>query len=328
MIRGWVLATVLGSLSAGEPAPPVTIVPAGHPAAEVVALAGAMLAPDALDRGLGFRPVVLAALRAPPATAWQALAHALDLEWVPAESGGAWLTTADRLPAGQRRGRTWPGAGARPLTLERQIQDLMAPWLGGGAAIALDPLSGSWSATLDATGLARVEDILTALEDDGARLPPLIRPAAPEGRHRDLPSSDWSSFAADLVEAGAPAVAIHPSLLSASAPAVPAGPLATLPDRLGIPAAWIDGCLCIGQPRSRLHPAWAARVAVIPVGHLRRPAVELATGVASAIPRRPGWGVVAHPGGTALIVIADPAAIHGVLDLLDQWERDGALLAP
>ncbi len=328
MIRGWVLATVLGMLGAGEPAPPVTMVPANRPAAEVVALAGAMLAPDALDRGVGFHPLVVAALRAPPATAWQALAHALDLQWIPAEAVGAWLTAADRLPVGRRHGRTWPGTRSLPLVVERQVREVMAPWLHDGAAIALDPLSGSWSATMDGSGLARLEDLLTAMENDAPRLPSLITPAPPDGRHRDLSAADWQSFAADLVEAGAPAVAVHPSLLSASSPAVAAGSLATLPDRMGIPSAWIDGCLCVGQPRNRLHPAWAAQVAVVPVGHLRRPASDLASAVAAAVPRRPGWGVLDHPRGTALIVIADARTIHGVLDLLDHRERDGALLAP
>jgi hypothetical protein len=328
VIRGWVLAAVLGLLPADDAARTVTFVSVGRPAAELLADAGAMLAPDALDRGRGFRPLAVAALRVSSTTAWQALAHATDLDWLPMSGGGAWLLAAERPPAGRLRSRTWTGAGPRPLALERQVRAILDPWLVADAGIALDPLSGAWSATLDEDGLARLESLVAALEDDTPRIPARVVPPPPEGRIPDLEPGDWQRLAADLVDAGVPAVAVHPALLSASAPAVAAGLIATLPDRLGVPAAWIDGCLCIGQPRPRLHPSRSAQVAVLPVAHLRRSAGELAPLIESAVPRRSGWGVVSHPAGGSLVLVADADTIHAVLDLLDQRERDGALLRP
>ncbi len=94
----------------------------------------------------------------------------------------------------------------------------------------------------------------------------------------------------------------------------------------GATAAWHHGALCIGRTAiDRQHPAAAAQLCVLPIGHLGIPAATLARDLMAHVEparwRRPGWGMVTPPGGRTLIVSADADTIHAVVAALARRER-------
>ncbi len=300
-------------------------------------------------------PVTMDLRRADTDAIRQAFAHAAGRWWAPAadDPQTAVLTGAMTPPRGRLRvdthtsGLTGAANSAGINPLEDTVRALMAPWLAaeaGGAnvpSLTYEPDSGTWTATLDEDGQSRLVGLLSDLQRLRARVPPLLadsREGAAAQVWRDgnplrLPAGGWSAWCRTLADALDGSVALAAGVgIGADAPAVelPLDP-GGLAERLAavhLRIAEIHGVWCVGHepPMDDLHPALRRRIAILPIPHLVTEAVSgarIAAALARRVPDLPGWGVHVLPDGRTLLVAADTASIHGVLDLLDRLDRAG-----
>ncbi len=326
-VRAAALCLAWLALCAGEP-----LVCRGFTAADAVTAAGAhsgrgfaLAGPDA-----GRRIWFSLADRRPQAAA-AAIAHALGCWW--SDGDPIVIGSGARLPPGRLEVRGLPGFPGSTPTLEGPLRRLLAPWLQGGASLACDALDGSWSATLPADGHARLAAILTAIGDRRAEAPHLLPTSLPRTPLARSPGgADLAAWCLDLARLAGITVSLGPAADPGAKAPGSAGSVADAVGRLaaqGLATAWIDGCLLVGGAAggSPQHPAQRAVIARVPVGHLAGDAPQTAVLAAQleasdrATWDRPGWGVVAVPGRSDLLVIGDAAAIHAALAWLERAER-------
>ncbi len=272
------------------------------------------------------------------APARQALAQVLGCWWTPEEAGQ--LTSRARLSSASTTTasvRAFPPLPSTPPGSEALLRRILDPWLGGNGGLALDPTSGIWTATASPAGLARTEQLLSALADPGPRAPHLL-PSASSARtlSRSPRGADLGSWCLDLSACSGLAVSLSGDCDPAAAAPVTAA--TTLGDataalaKLGLQSAVFHGCLGIGRtpPIDRLHPAIRASVAVLPVGHLCRDgdgvtrlAAQLAGRVEPAAWDMPGWAIAPLAWRRSLLVVADPPTIHAVMTALAAADQIG-----
>lgn len=327
---------------------------ADRPLAEALAEL-AQAAPTSPGPGLGYDVATGPAARIPVTCTLvgsdhraqiQALAHAAGLWWCPTPRGDE-LTALRTVPRGALVVRTHSSALLRDERAEPLARRLLAPWLGVGAethaadgrgegTLSYDPEHGDWTAVLDAAGQARLVSLLALLQRPMPQVPDLLPP--PGQLPPDLPLSGtlpagaWAAWGRALSAATASSVSLAPDVLSGAAPAVALhGTVSDLPALLaasGLQVRAIDQVLCIGHtpPQPRLHPALRCGFAVIPLSHLLptpEQGATVAQAVAPLVPAEPGWGLQWLPATQSLLVAADAATIHRVLDALDQLDRLG-----
>ena len=297
--------------------------------------------PAELGSGAGAEPVVLSLVHASPATLRQAFAHALGRWWTVSPSGAIRYQRAAGLPAARLTVRTHTTGLVRQNGVEARVRALLTPWLAEPAAgLTYEASEGLWSATLDSDGHARLIEALGVLERAAAPCPSLV--IGPEQPAPDalLPSAlivdSWGDLARKLAQAARLSVSCVSGLPALARPlSLPAGRLADLPARLeaaGVRAAIRHGVLCIGadEPVEREHPALRRRVVLLPIPHLVTRPVDgdvlvaaIRRHVAPAWWRLPGSGLEWLPERQALLVAADVATIHAVLDLCDRVDLLG-----
>lgn len=297
--------------------------------------------PAELGSGAGGEAVVLCLADAAPATVRQAFAHALDRWWAVTPSGAIRYQRAAGLPVAAVSVRIHTSGLVRQADAESRVRALLAPWLAGPTTgLTYEPADGLWSATLDGEGHARLIEALGALERAAAPCPSLVVPAEQPAPDAQLPVAlvvdGWADLARKLAQSARLSVSCAPGLPPLDRPlSLPAGPLAALPARLqqaGVRAGILRGVLCIGvdAPVDREHPARRRRVVVLPVPHLVSHPVDgevlvaaIRRHVAPAWWRLPGAGLDWLPERQALLVAADVATIHAVLDLCDRVDLLG-----
>jgi hypothetical protein len=299
----------------------------------------------------GSRPLVLHLVNASPAEQLQAIAHALGCWWTRDASGAVIFTAASRLPQGRLRYQ-WTTSGLRDQrALEPLVDRLLAPWLGGDAGLAYQPGDGLWPGTLDDAGHARLVEALSTIELSQPRCPDLV----PDPDQPDLeatvtvpiPGGTWGETARELSAVARVSVALGPGLQpGAAGPSlIPPGDLREVLAQLehaGARAAFRHGVLCLDAQTivEREHPASRRRLALLPIGHLLRSELDgelVATSLERAVApeswNQPGWALAYIAPTRSLLVAADVATIHAVLDALDRLDvlglEDGlASLAP
>ncbi|MBA3683749.1 MAG: hypothetical protein H0W72_00660 [Planctomycetes bacterium] len=331
------LVLLAGPATAAESA---VLVIDGRPANEAIALLGRLtgqnhsLAPGDAVIGLADRPVRLVLAGASPSAVRQALAHALACWWARSADGIVIYQRGAVLPLGPLSSRTISSGLPGTVANERRLCQLLAPWLGdrrtGLAAVDDGSL---WAATLDADGHARLVETLGVLERGEPRCPPLIGdPEAvdPDRRmaHR-VAALEWPAYIVALADATGLSISCAPGIEAGKPPALDACRLGDIPARLGergVPAAIVHGVICLGTAASeeREHPALRRRLALLPVRHLVRDDVEatllvedLRRHVAPQWWPQPAAALQYLPVPAALLVAADPATVHAVLDALD-----------
>ena len=298
----------------------------------VISTSGRLLT---LDPNLAGQRVWFALADNDPVPARQALAHALGCWWTAAPSGQ--ITREARLSGQDASVQAFPPLPFTPSGSEALLQRLLDPWLGGNGGLALDTGTGSWSATASPTGLARLEQLLSAMGDPSPRAPHLVS-ADPPGRPfpRSPHGADLGSWCIDLAACAGVAVA----LASDSNPAAPAptGTVTTVNEAIaavtasGLSAALHHRCLGVGlaAPVNRLHPAERATVAILPIGHLCRDdaqVVQLSAQLGARVTPQswdqPGWAIAPLAWRHALLVVADPPTIHLVMTALEAADQIG-----
>lgn len=307
------------------------------------------LAFDVATTAAATRPATLALRKAEPLALRQAVAHAAGLWWaIDPASGKASLTADPHLPRGVLRVRAHPSGLLRNAQVEAAVRTLLAPWMGrpagstgGDATLSYDPAGGTWTAVLDADGQAQLVDLLSLLQLPRPQAPDLVPddetpdPRAPVTAALD-PGS-WSAWTAGLATALGASVSLAPGLDDgATAPALTLagtrGEVAATLARAGLRATAIHGVWCLGRdvPEDRQHPALRRRLAVLPIPHLaadEEAGQRIATVVREALPvstwQQPGWDLRWSVPSHGLLVAADAATIHRVLDALDVLDRLG-----
>lgn len=286
------------------------------------------------------RPVWFALVDDRQDTAAQALAHASGSTWSIGGDGNIHLDGSPRLVPGRQGVRSLPSLLVRRIDAETIARRLMDPWLGGDGGLVLDPPTGTWTATLDADGHARLTRLLGLLGSGEATAPDLLPDPDDPGPTlvlaRAPAGEDLAAWAFDLARLAHLAVALGPGVVAASpAPAGPAANLGEARDRLaglGYRTGIHHGCLAIGltEPADRLHPAARAVLSQVPVGHLCPDDASLGALAAALTARvapdawaRPGWGVVAVPWTHCLLIAADPATTHALIDAVDAADAAG-----
>ncbi len=319
----------------------------------IAAIADLSGVPQSLDAGMvssdGRRRICVELRHAALATERQAMACALGCWWMrpdgPQEA--VVFTRAAVLPEGPVEVRWTPSSLTNRPELPEVVRALLAPWIGPGAGVAYERDSGSWPATLDRPGQARLVQLLALLERPHACCPDLPDPDQPDLR-RDLASAvtagSWEQLARGLAEAADISVALGPGLaLGGACPdALPQGTISSTLRALassGVHAEVRHGVICLDRAPigDREHPAAARQLALIPISHLARSAEEggrIAAAVRQVVTPEawtlPGWGLCYIPATKALLAAADPEHLHAVLDALatiDQLGLDDGLRA-
>lgn len=337
---------------AAEPAAArVTITALDQDAATLIAglstLSGERHQPDVdlLVAGINATRVSLALVDATPDTCRQALAFALDCWWTRGDDGVITLLTADRLPRGRLEVRTLTSTLRRQAWLQPLGERLLAPWLGGQAGLSYLPSEGLWTATLDSDGHRRLVELLSLCERPQAQASSRIGdPAMPDVRRlmtAELSAHTWPALVDGLARTMQVAVALSPRLRLRAFPGVRLAQqsLGQAVDDLrtyDIAAWWSHGVLCLGErtlPPARIerqHPAARRRLALIPVAHLLRSALDgdllvtaLRRHVAPSWWSLPGAGIEFLPEHAALLVAGDVDAQHAVLAALSAIDSLG-----
>jgi hypothetical protein len=310
--------------------------------------------PQSLDAGMaasdGRRRICVELRHAALATERQAMACALGCWWLrpdgPQEA--VVFTRAVVLPEGQVQARWTPSSLIDRPELPDVVRSLLAPWLGPGAGIAYERDSGSWPATLDRPGQARLVQLLALLERPHACCPDAMPDPEQPDLRRDLASpvtaGSWEQLARGLSEAADISVALGPGLaLGGACPdALPQGSISSTLRALrasGVHAEVRHGVICLDRASigNCEHPASSRQLAIIPIAHLARSAAEgsrIAAAVRQVVTPEawalPGWGLHFIPATKALLAAADPEHLHAVLDALatiDQLGLDDGLRA-
>lgn len=345
--------TVVGAgVVRGDAAEPWSV--ADRPLAEALAEL-AQAAPTSPGPGLGYDVATGPAARiavtctlvgSDHRTQTQALAHAAGLWWCPTPHGDE-LTALRTVPRSTLVVRTHSSALLRDQLAEPLARRLLAPWLGvgvethaadgqGEGTLSYDPEHGDWTAVLDAAGQSRLVSLLTLLQRPLPQVPDLLPPAGqlpPDlPLAGTLPAGAWAAWCRALSAATASSVSLAPDVIAGAAPEVVLhGTVSDLPALLVASKLYvraIDQVLCLGRtpPQPRLHPALRCGLAVIPLNHLLptpEQGATVAQAVAPLVPAEPGWGLQWLPASQSLLIAADPATIHRVLDALDQLDRLG-----
>ncbi len=314
-----------------------------QPAAEVLAALNSMgvelTAETALLHDAATQPLTFALHHADAAALRQAVALAWGVWWIPDQGRGFICTRARELTTGPLRAQTYTTDLRHEPGVETQVHALMTPWLGGDAGLSLLPAEGLWSACLDADGHAQLSTLLTLLEYPRVQCPPLLPdvalPDADARLSQPLRADSMNALAQALAAAGVSVAVAADARDATVAVRLEREHLAELPRLLraqGVRSAWRQGVLCLGltTPDDRQHPALRRRIAVVPVTNLvhHDGDGELLTDlllkkVRPSAWRAPGYGVVFRARFRCLIVCADAALIHSVLDALDRLDRDG-----
>jgi hypothetical protein len=300
-----------------------------------------------LVAGLGSARIDMVLVDASPAARRQALAHALDCWWA-AAAGGVVCTRSPTLPAGRLLVSSCTSTLVNLPAYEDLVRRLLQPWLGRDAGLSLLPDIGLWSATLDADGQARLNEIIGVLEQGRAQcastIPDPDQPDLERRLSRDVHAGSWPA----LVEALSAAASCSVSLDHATARGpFPGGGVAFGPCRVGevpsalqaagISARFLHGVLCLarsgaGGPLERQHPGQRRLIALLPIAHLAPTRLDgelIATSLKRHSGSRDGWW--AQPGADlvylpplrALLVAADAATQQEVLAGLHRIDRLG-----
>lgn len=299
------------------------------------------LADDLLADGRGGRALDLVLVAADTESTAQALAHALGCWWAPVIGGGARFSRARTLPPlGPLRVATYTSRLRGAPQLEEQVRTLMAPWLDGERGLVLHPRLGRWSATLDPSGQAELERVLTRIERPRPAVPALIpHPAQPPVHarlSRAIEAPDATALVPALAAAMGRSVALAADAQAAGPYSLHPAPLHELPLQLtaqGLPADWIGGVLCLGGAADeRLHPGLRRRLAIIPVRHLAADAIAI-TALATRLQQdaAPGWwsqpgsGILPLEDAGMLLVAADDEALAAIMHQLERIDRAGGM---
>jgi hypothetical protein len=309
--------------------------PASDAVAAVIGHTGTLLplGPDLADRRGRRLWFALPDRAADPAR--QALAHGLGCWW-----SAAGLSNDPRFAGGAVEVRTYPPLPAPLPGAERLVRQALDPWLGGNGGLAQDFNSGGWSATTSPLGQARLENLLAALGDPHPRAPHLLPdPMVPSANlhfTRMPEGSDLASWCIDLMRVSGLAVALAADV-DPQAPAI-GGACTTLGEamdrlaQLGLHAAVWHRCITISAAAApdRRHPAERAAVAILPAGHLcqdtdqlGRFSAQLGARVRPGVWDSPGWLIAPLPTRLDLLVIADPATIHAVMEAMEAADQVG-----
>ncbi len=292
-------------------------------------------------------PVDCVLREADPIAVRQALAHAADLWWapVPETDNDTILSRSPQPPRGRLRVTNHSSSQLDPAT-EDHLRVFLAPWLGPGdrfhpgeGTVVLDLAHGGWIATLDDPGRMHLIELLSLLQQPRARVPPLVPDGGvPDPQARldlDLAPGSWLAWLTTVANTVGLSVSLAPGInQGATAPELHLhgrqAELAPALHQLGLESAIVAKVLCLGRtpPTDRQHPALRRRLALIPASHLARTTsagAELITHLRQALPpadwTNPGWGLAWLPTANAILIAADAATIHAVLDVVDARDR-------
>jgi hypothetical protein len=295
----------------------------------------------ALVAGLGSMRIDVVLVDASPAARRQALAHALGCWWALAP-GGVVLTRAATLVS------SCTSTLVNYPAYEDLVRRLLKPWLGRDAGLSLLPDIGTWSATLDAAGQARLSEIISVLEQGRAQCASIISDPDLPDLERPLSAAvhagSWPALVEALSSAGACSVSLAASAARGPFPgggvAIGACRLGEVPAALlsaGIAARFLHGVLCLARSGAReagegQHPGQRRLLALLPIAHLAATRLDgelIATSLKSHSGRRDDWW--AQPGADlvylpplhALLVAGDAAIQLEVLAGLHRIDRLG-----
>jgi hypothetical protein len=350
-------AVLAGAL--GGPAPAaetrVTFTAGGRDASAALAglseLAGQPfeLGVDQLLAGQTSRRVTLALVDAPPAAARQACAHALRCWWAERPGGdgrGTLLTALPHLPQGVLQVRSRASGLRGDAAIEEVVRRLLEPWLDGGAGLGLEPSDGTWAATLDGSGHARLAEILAALEQPAPRIAPWLPDSDgpdPEQALTGVRGNGWADYAPALAVALGCSVSCDPALAARPLPEglspLPDTSAGALPARFaaaGVAARYVHGVLCLGGDAAdevlaeREHPAQRRRLALIPIEQLAATRLDgefiisgLRAHVVPAWWTQPGAGLLYLERARTLLIAGDALVQERVLAALARLDRLG-----
>lgn len=346
MLAGWAIA--------GEPAMArVTYTAVDQEAATMIAalgsLSGERYQPDVdlLVAGINRTQASLCLVDAGPDACRQALAFALDCWWARDADGAITLSSSERPPHGAMEVRTLTSTLRRQPQIQRLVERLLSPWLGGPAGVSYLPSEGLWSATLDQDGHRRLVELLSLCERPLAQAASRVAdPGTPDFRRlttRELSAHSWATLVEGLAQVMQAPVALSPRLrlrtfpsAGANFPRQSVGGVTDTLRSLGIVAYWCQGVLCLGEPAlpkergERQHPAQRRRLAIIPIAHLLDNPVDgelvVATLRRHVAPRwwdLPGAGIEFLADSGTLLVAADVDTQHEVLDAVGALDTLG-----
>ncbi len=302
---------------------------------------------DALVAGLGSARIDMVLVDASPAARRQALAHALGCWWA-AVPGGVACTRAATLPATRLLVTSCTSTLVNYPAYEDLVRRLLQPWLGRDAGLSLLPDSGTWSATLDADGQARLSEIINVLEQGRAQCASTIPDPDLPDLERQLSAGvhagSWPALVEALSAAGACSVSLDQVAAHGPFPGggvtIGACRLGEVPAALhaaGIAARFLHGVLCLARsgaagPCERQHPGQRRLIALLPIAHLAATPLDgelIATSLKRHSGSRDGWW--AQPGAElvflpplrALLVAADAATQQEVLAGLQRIDQLG-----
>lgn len=354
-VRSVVMTVMLiGYAVAGEPAMArVTYTAVDQEVATMIAalgsLSGERYQPDVdlLVAGISRTQASLSLVNAGPDACRQALAFALDCWWARDADGAIALSTGERPPHGEMEVRTLTSTLRRQPQIQRLVERLLVPWLGGPAGVSYLPSEGLWSATLDQDGHRRLVELLSLCERPLAQAASRVPdPGTPDFRRlttRELSAHSWATLVEGLAQVMQVSVALSPRLrlrtfpsTGTSFPRQSVGELTDSVRSLGIAAYWCQGVLCLGEPSlpkergERQHPAQRRRLAIIPLAHLLDNPVDgelvVATLRRHVAPRwwgLPGAGIEFLADSGTLLVAADVDTQHAVLDAVGALDTLG-----
>jgi hypothetical protein len=302
---------------------------------------------EALVAGLGSARLDVVLVDAPPASQRQALAHALGCWWAARSDGGTVFTGSRHLPLGPLEVTSATSSLGGRLGAEDLVRRLLEPWLGADTGLSLLPGEGTWTASLDAAGQARLAEAIALIERGAPQCSSLVpdaeRPDLERRLQAPLAASTWDDLVDGLAKAGGCSVSLAATVRASSFPAggmaLPACRLADLPQALGgvgLDGRFIHGVLCLARPGARAidreHPGQRRRLALIPIPHLAATRLDgefIAAGLKRFTGKEGDWW--AQPGAElvfldqsqSLLVAADPATQTEVLDALGTLDRLG-----
>jgi hypothetical protein len=334
------LALCLGSGNArkllGNDTAPVTLSSRGLPASECLQmLSGAtqvpmLLGPDILARGGDQTPLFLDLRQANLAVAAEAVAQGLGTWWLMTLQERLRFSDSITVPLGPLTTLTRPSSIEDQENLLILLQQFLTPWLGQNTGLVTHPSRNRIIATLDDAGHQRLLMLLRVLESGRAQVPPSFAPLP--GRSM-LAAASWQQlfqraqdeFSNENDNKIAPFSMVKARDLPLATP--PPTPL------IGHRGRAAHLLIFSGNPRPRQHPAQRLQLAQWPIHHLLgdNPAEHagkiavLTAKLRSAVPTwvwtEPGSGIRVWPTTLALIVQADPSAIHLINQQLHRWDR-------
>lgn len=295
----------------------------------------------ALVDGLGSAQLTLLMKDASPAASRQAITHALSCWWATTAAKGVILTHSRRLPQGPLLVNTFSSTLVHVPAYEDLVHRLLDPWLGGDAGMSLLPDTGTWTATLDASGQARISEIVSILERGTAQCSSSLgdpdQPDMERTVSEPFHATSWKGLVDGLAAGCGCSVSID--YITRSGPFPGAGVtvgdcrLGAVPGLLrdaGLQSRYLHGVLCISRtslpaPTECQHPGQRRLLALLTIPQLVTTRVDgdlIATSLKRFTGREANWW--SQPGADLIYV----DALHALLvsaDLPTQMEVLAAL---